>query len=617
MGKKLPWYLLKQYLFWMLFFALCRTLFLLYNFHDLREAGWGALQSYRYAFRVDTSMAAYLLVLSWLFYSAAAIFHKKIWIRLHVFYIVLLLLVFSIIAIAELQIYREWGTKINNKALGYLKRPGEIYHSVDTSFFLLGWLGVAVLITLGVLLFRRLHLHRFPGEPRRWIVTIVCFFLTPVLLGIAIRGGFQQIPIEESDAYFSSSNFLNLAAVNSGWTLSHSIIENRKVMGGNPYRYYPLAVAQQTVDTLYRVEKDSTLRLLSTTRPNVVLFVLEGWSGDLVESLGGYKGVMPHFEQMIQEGVFFTHAYASGSRSDQGMAAVFSAFPAQPKTSIITQPGKFARLPSIVGSFAKAGYRTSYMFGGQLSYGNIRAYMYYNHFDRIEEGEDFAADIPRGKLGVHDEYLFARQLKNLHREPQPFFAAMFTMSTHTPYDFPGLADSKLPYHDKYLKAAYYDDEQIRLFLDKASREPWFNNTLFVFVPDHSHTTEAHENPNEPDFRRIPMLFWGPVIKKEYRGTRCEKVCSQIDLAATLLKQLDLDASAFTWSKNLFNPYTREFAYFALEDGYGWVRPGAFLSWSHDLNRFYFEHCRDAEQKNTLDREGKSFLETMFQQYTDY
>ncbi|MFH1540445.1 MAG: sulfatase-like hydrolase/transferase, partial [Elusimicrobiota bacterium] len=224
--------------------------------------------------------------------------------------------------------------------------------------------------------------------------------ITPFLLFLGIRGGIQQIPIQQSDAYFSKHNVLNLAAVNSGWNLAQSIIENKKVIEKNPFQYYPFDEAKKIVQELHNVKKDTTINILNPTRnssnglktnlPNIVLIILEGWSGDLVKSLGGYDSITPNLEKLISEGILFENIYAGGSWSDHGISAIFSAFPAPPMgLSIIAQPNKYIHLPCISEELKNTGYNTSFLFGGQLSYGNIKAYLYYNKFDKIIEGKDF------------------------------------------------------------------------------------------------------------------------------------------------------------------------------------------------------------------------------------
>jgi len=645
MLKQLFTQIIKQYLFWMIFFFICRSIFLLYNLTEIDTIAFGEIVSaFWHGLYLDTSFACYFLGFSFVIFCLYAFIPKKIFHTVHLVYVLLLLVLFSLVTIAELEIYHEWGSKLTVKALRFLQNPSEVFHSTSVGFLIFGFIAVGVLTYAGYFLLKKINPFPSFGNDAQALSSgeragraVAFIFITPVWIVVGIRGGFQQIPIQQSDAYFSKHNILNLAAVNSGWNLGQSIWENKKNMEGNPYMYFSAEEAKKTVQEIYRIEKDTTVSILKTNRPNIVMVILESWSADLIKSLGGYESVTPGMDKLIEEGVVFENAYASGSLSDQGMAAIFSAFPAQPTVSIITQPGKYVKLPCLNTELKQAGYTTSFLFGGQLSYGNIKAYMYYNNFDRILEGSDFGDEIPIGRLGVHDEYLYERQLTELKNEKQPFFAAMFTLSSHNPFDMPMAEKDKLPWEGpeaKYVNSVRYADAKLYEFLQNAKKEKWFDNTLFVFVSDHSHRSPKYWAMNQPEYRKIPMVLWGNVIKDEFKGYKSKKICSQIDIASTLFHQLQIPADRFKWSKNLFNPYTPEFAYFETSDGFGWVRPAlpegkgasplrgdgsgaSYLAYSHPMNRYYFEKTNSPEEKNRLEKEGKSYLQVMFQEYTDY
>ncbi|MBK9015105.1 MAG: LTA synthase family protein [Saprospiraceae bacterium] len=352
--------------------------------------------------------------------------------------------------------------------------------------------------------------------------------------------------------------------------------------------------------------------------PNIVLVVLEGWSSDLIKSCGGYDGVTPNMERMISQGYFFNNCYASGYLSDQGMAAIFSAFPAQPKTSIIQEPNKYGHLPCINTELEKLGYHTSFLFGGQLSYGNIRSYMYFNGFDRIVEGKDFDSSIPQCKLGVADEYLYARQLEELAKEQEPFFAAMFTLSSHSPYDMP--MEEVLHWGDKekgYINSVYYADKCIQDFIEKAKTTSWYKNTLFVFVSDHGHRSPKNWVFYQPEYRKIPLLFYGEVIKPEYRGKIDTVVAAQTDLAATLLGQLDIEAGKYTYSKNLLNPSAQRHVFYSFDEGLCFIKPTGQLCWHVKDQRIDFEKTNTEAGKQELLQEGKAILQVLTKEYFSF
>lgn len=614
--------LVSTFLFWLGFFALNRTVFLVYNIDDISGVGFGDLVlTFINAWHLDASAACYLLLVPFVFLLARSVVPIRLFsIATNWFNYIAIGLV-SLIYVGELGIYDAWsGSKLNYKALSHLTTPDEVVNSTSYSFFF-GMLGLTALMSaIGIWTYKRFYQTPANGAKVNWIKSAILLLIMPVLIGIGIRGGVQQIPINQSDVFFSDEHYvLNVAAVNSPWNLFHSIEQNKAHMDQNPYLVSSMEEAQAIVNELYSTDSDSSVSVLTTDRPNVVLFILESWSSDLIESLGGYEGLTPHFEEMIDEGILFTNMYASGERSDQGMAAILSGYPAQPTTSIIKNIDKFQNLPSINTYFHDEGYMTDMIFGGQLNYGNIKAYMYFNEFKRITEVYDFPPEIPRGKLGVHDEYIFQQQSKNIGGDSEPFFSTVFTLSTHDPFDMPM---KEWPFDfggddNGIINAVHYSDQALNDYIEKAKQEEWYENTLFIFIADHGARTPKKWGFYTPEYRSIPMLWFGNVIKDEYRGSINDLIGSQTDLVATLLSQMNIDHSEFNWSKDLFNPSSKPFAYYAFIDGVGWVRPNNFMAYENNLDRFYVEQFENEEMKKHMLIEGQAYLQVLFQEYLDF
>lgn len=607
---------IRHYVLWIILFAAGRLIFLLWNSEEIGDSGIGeTAMAFIHSLYLDTAMACYLLSIPFLLLLITAItekpflFHVLKWTHAIIFFL------FFVMTISELSIYDEWHTKLNYKALWFFGNPSEVFSTASTMQLITSLGGSLILSAITMLVYRKFVIHNeMPKRKPYWILTTF-IVIVPMLIATGIRGGFQTIPINIADAYYSKNNFLNTVSVNSMFNLASSCIENANA--GEPLQFMSSEQCEQLFNSTMKPEKDTTLQILNTVRPNIVLVVLEGWSADMIESCGGYKGVTPNFDSLCREGILFTQCYASGSLSDQGMAAVFSAFPAQSQTSIITQPDKYDKLPCLNKNLKAAGYTTSFMFGGQLSYGNIRSYMYFNEFDKIIEEQDFDANIPKGKLGVHDEYLFPRQIAELKNMREPFFASMFTLSTHGPYDFELKND--LGWGDKekdYVNSIHYADNSIGEFVRAASKEKWFNNTMFVFVSDHSHNSPKNLSFNEPAYRRIPLLFCGPAIDSLYRGMKMDFVVSQTDLAATLLNQLNLSSTDFIYSKNLFNPFAKRHAYYAYEQGAAWIEDSEYIVWNFD-NTVAFSSVKSSSDSLRLTRNVKMFSQKVTTMYSSY
>lgn len=622
MFLKLVLNLLKQLLFWVLYFSFVRIFYLLYNLSELRIDSigfWESMASFIYGFRLDLATACYLILIPFLIILIQSFFKTK-FLRLALnIYSAIILAVYTMLITTEMGIYQEWKTKMHYKALMYMSNPAEIYNTAETSQFITLWILFFCIFILSFWIYRK-YFSQNISIKRNYILSLVFLIITPPFMVLGMRGGTQEIPIIQSQSYYSKHNILNLAAVNSGFNMYVSIIENYRNMGKNPFKYYSIEEVDKTLSEIYKIEKDTSLQILKTKKPNIVLIIWESCSATLIESLGGEIGVTPAYHELEKEGVLFTNLYSTGARSEQGMAAILAGFPAHPISSITIQPNKAGKLKTITHTLNSLGYYSSFYFGGQLIYGNIKSFIIHNGFDKIKEVYDFP-ELPKGKLGIHDEFMLNQQLTELNEQKEPFFSALFTLSTHSPYDMPMLDKKDWGYDDdinNYLNSALYTDRSLGAYFKEAKKQHWYKNTLFIIVSDHSHHSFPHDPFHSKEYHKIPMLFVGEVIKDEYKGLKWDKLGTQTDLIATLFSQMDLkkEAEYFHWSKNLLNPYAPEFANIAFEEGIGWLRPSGDFFYENRLDYYYYNNI-PTQYNDSIIREGKSFLQSVFQEYMDY
>ncbi|MBL7137604.1 MAG: sulfatase-like hydrolase/transferase [Bacteroidales bacterium] len=609
----------RQLLFWILFFNFTRVIFLLYHLRLIRIEKipfQEVLAVFYHAFKLDLATACYFMILPFLLLAVQTIYSPR-WLNIvNKAYAGIMIFFYSLTAAGEMGIYSEWKTKLTYKVINYLRCPSEIYNSAGTSDFLILLLLLLVMSGTGIYLYIRWFYPNLVRVKRVWWFTVGFLLLVPGPLFLGMRGGVQEIPINQSESIFTRKNILNVASVNNLFNLYISVFENLRNFDRNPYVFMDHSSAKSLVQELYKVKKDTTIQILTTNRPNVVLLILESWSADLIEDLGGKSGITPEVRKLQEGGILFTEIYASGSRSEQGMASIFGGLPAHPISCITVQPDKYQKVPSLSRNLSEKGYTTAFYFGGQLIYGNIKGYIYYNGFQKIMEIYDFPDELPLGKLGIHDEFTLGYMADDLDRTRQPFFVALFTLSTHSPWDQP--FEKPLTWGDnerEYINAAFYTDHCLGEFFQQAARKPWFDSTLFIIVADHSHNSYYNWHPHSREYHKIPMLFYGNVIREEFRGTTWSSIGNQHDIPATLLAQLDLPANQFHWSKNLFNPYVADFAYFSNEDGAGWIRPDGYFSFDLNIPYFYF-YEPSPQRQDTMIQEGKAYLQEVFREYLE-
>lgn len=607
------------FLFWLLFFAIDRFLFLFIFHKKLREIPLGEkLATFYHALTLDLSMTAYIVVIPLIVFSYWY-FTKKTsvnfnWVSI---YNKILLVVFSILSIVNFNIYREWGNKVNAKALAFaIHTPNEAFASSASSPILLSLFVLFLIIGIGVylnfiLVKRQIIFVKTPI----WLKALVTIFLLAFNF-LLIRGGVGVAPNSQSMAYFSKNQILNYASLNTEWNLISSILAASKT-NKNPYLYLEQHIADEEVAKLYTVRKDTSISILKTNRPNVVIFILESFTANLMKTLGNEDGISPNFDSLINKGVLFTKIYAAGNRTDKGLIATLTGFPTLGTGSIVKSPEKMQKIPAISQSLFNAGYQTSFFYGGESEFDNYKAFILSHSYQKLVDKNSFDQKDMNSKWGAYDGLVFNRQIEEANQAKQPFFSTILSLTNHEPFEVPGKAKFGTADNiQKFKSTAYYTDSCINDYLNTAKKQPWYKNTLFIFVADHGHLLPKNKyDVFEPERYHIPLLFYGDVIRDEFKGRKFNNVGSQQDIASTLLAQLNLPAKDFLWSKNLLNQYTKPFAFFSWDNGLGFIKDNHCVTFDNiGENILYNSNLKNKSETDENLKLGKSYLQSVYQQF---
>lgn len=520
---------------------------------------------------LDNSMAAYITALPALLTTATVYLRGAWWKPVLRTYFALIAGVVSAITLGDLVLYSFWGFRIDATPLFYLTSPADAVASIpawQTVVILLFIVAYAVLLVW--------PLWRWSGKvvqwtkPRRSLLSFAALLLLTAALFIPIRGGFTVSTMNVGKAYFSDRMELNHAAINPVFSLMSSLSKSEDF--SSQYRFFEPAEADALFEPL-RGGGPSVFPSDSSqwVEPgaNVVLVVLESFSGATMESLGGLSGVMPNLEQIASEGILFTHCYANSFRTDRGLTAILSGYPAQPTASIMKYPSKSQSLPAISKSLRREGYDTQFVYGGDADFTNMRSYFISMGMDNIVCDRDFPLGQRLSKWGVPDHVTFDEVYRLISAQPEgkPFMKMFLTLSSHEPFDVPM---NRL--EDKYLNSVAYTDSCLGDFVSKLKKLPVWENTLLVFVADHAFRYPYNVQNHDIDYHHIPLVWAGGAV----RAPRVvDDYMSQTDLAATLLAQLHIPYDDFAFSKNLADPSREHFGYYTFPDGFGYIdREGA-------------------------------------------
>lgn len=559
-------FLLEYYLFWIVSSVIAKFIFLVYQ-------GNGSLTFSDYfhivfrGLRMDLSLGGYILLLSSVIMAFSPYLRDRLIRGIFSGLSFLLLLVFWLIVVADLELFHNWGYHMDATVLEYIRTPKEALASTpDTLILILVAMWLA--LTLGSYVFYLKFIgNKLVYSPGNGWMTLVFLVIGGSLI-IPVRGGFNVAPMNSSFVFFHKTNmYANQAAINPVWNFMYEA-EHANRLKGN-YKYMEEEEARIAVERLYRTG-DTQLHLLKTKRPDVVVLLLESFTADAVGVLGGNEEATPNLNQLAKEGVLFSNIYATGNRSDKGMAGVVSAYPAYPAYSLLKYPSKMGRHPRFPKDLEEEGYHTRFYYAGDINFGGFRALATMSFQDMVTEN-DFSGEATKTtfKWGIHDEFMFERLSEDVAQAPRPFMYMAFNMSSHEPFEVP--METKIPgeTRDKrFLNAIYYSDRCIGEFVRKAKESGAWDNMLLVLVADHGTISIKNHSFHDPAAFHIPLIFSGGALN--VRDTVISTIGSQTDVAATLLAQLDIPHSPYKFSKNLLAENVVPFAYYSTGSAAGVV-----------------------------------------------
>ena len=621
--KRYVIYLAKILIFMLLMFTTMRIVFIVNYWHLVTVDQVPFLEIIRGFFKalpLDIASACYIMPFPALVMFIFTCFNKNTsyrWVRWY-FYIIIAAYILAVMG--EIGIYGEWGTKLSAKALAYLENPSEVINTASTQQTVLLislWACFTVLFCWWYVKWIEPSSGDYVREKAHPLMYSAVFVIAFGLMFLGMRGGINEIPISTSSGYFSNYKIVNIMTVNPAYNLLENISNDRKVKENAHFNYMGFESAKSITEETHQVECDSTISILKTEHPNILIVLLESWSADLIESLGGDPSITPNFHELEKDGLLFTNFYASANRSQQAIASIVGGLPGLPVTTITNHQEKYYAIPSITKSLDSIGYYSSFYFGGELNYGNILSYLRYNEFDRIVEGNDVNEHFHKGKLGIQDTDMLPWAAKDINSQPEPFFTTIFTLSTHSPYDYPKIFEElEWPQLEKvYINSAKYTDIAIKLFMDRAKQQPWYKNTLFLFMADHSHPSYKNHPLESFEYHKIPLLIYGEPLQDSIRGTTFDKICGNTDIPATLLAQLGVKHDDFIWSKDVFNTCYKPFAFFELYSGLGWkTDEGEFIV---TTNNKVLKNTFPEEQSDSLTRQGKAYMQYHFDLFNRY
>jgi phosphoglycerol transferase MdoB-like AlkP superfamily enzyme len=460
------------------------------------------------------------------------------WVMLALLLPLSLLMVF--VGFSEFTFWNEFSSRFNFIAVDYLIYTNEVVGNIRESYnlpLLLGGVGALTLVIWWATA-RWLRPHWEGKLPLgRRLATVVALLALPPLAVLALDERYKE---------FSADAQANELAGNGYYDFWHAFWSN-EIDYDRFYKTLPRTKAVATLATELgahripvQVSQRPQIRDIVNPGPekrlNVVMVSVESLSAEFLSPFGNPRLLTPSLDKLAKEGLLFTKLYATGTRTVRGLEALTLSVPPTPGHSIVKRPDN-ANLFTVGEVFNQRGYESLYLYGGYGYFDNMNAFFAGNGYTVIDRTALKPEEIHFENIwGVADEDLFTLTLRELDQRfasGKKFFAHVMTTTNHRPFTYPeGRID--IPSKTSREGGVKYTDYAIGRFIEQARSKPWFDETVFVIVADHTHKGRGRQELPIENYH-IPMIIYAP---KHVAPGRVDTIASQMDVAPTLLGLLN-------------------------------------------------------------------------------
>lgn len=531
--------------------------------------------------------------------------HKRIW----TFLLSLVLLMMIFMYVVDFAHFAYLNQRLNASVLNYLEDAAISMKMVWQSYPVI-WLALLLVLSAvgSYFLFRFLasrysKSRRRTGSKQRWFENA----LWAIMLGIFIFGSLSQYPLRWSDAFGLGNDYKANLALNPFESFFNTLkfrkhtYDPKKLSALYPVlqQYYDFN-DPQNLSFARRVEGDS-----SVVAPNVVLIIAESFSAYKSSSFGNPLKTTPFFDSLANNGLLFTRTFTPAYGTARGVWAIITSNPDVEAPETASRNPAAVKQQTIINAFRP--HDKFYFLGGSTSWANIRGLLQ-NNIDSLKIYEEKDFDLPKIDVwGISDKNLFLEANRILSKEKKPFFAIIQTADNHRPYTIPEedldefrkITDVPL---DSIRKAGFesleeynafrYTDYCFNKFFDAASKEDYYDNTIFVIIGDHGIPGNAGDlfpevyTGQRLTQHHVPMLYYAPGKISPARNSR---IASQVDVLPTLAGLTKIPYTNSSLGRDLLNTEaSKQFAFiFDMDNRQVSIIDSSFL-FRHQMNSGFDE-----------------------------
>lgn len=530
--------------------------------------------------------------------------------------VLLLMLSYSV---GDLLYFGEVQRHIGAEVLNLTADAGALFEIAVSSRLIETLLATGMLVLVGIAYYALIirPLTRFSPLPRRWWVRLVAWLGLMLLYLFLFRGMITSSrPINLSDAFTGSKLPQANLALNPVYT-SYREIKNR--LNRQPLRYVSEADLQDFAEKAPLVFHWQRA-LNNPTGKNIVLVLLESWSYQYIDGLSGSRyGATPFMDSLIAKSQVWDQFYAAGQRSILGIQAILSSIPTLPNQPTLGFGLEMTEMSRIAEIANRYDYRTLMMQSSARrsfhmdSIANALGFQAYYGKEDVPLLREYPQEQPRFGWDYDALQFFVKKLSE-PSDAKPFFAFMFTGTTHEP--FPKISNEFELYpfqaqgEQGFLNTLKYSDWAVQEFMREAAKQPWYQNTVFIFTADH--TLNAAQGGNLQQNFHIPLIIFTP--DGSLKPTRHAALGSQYDVFPTLMDLLGFNQSISTFGQSLLSDPPRQSVVVSQGNVSGMITPTNWLAFNEQGIVEQSAELSETEQKEfKLNKQKMQYADQLLRQ----
>ena len=620
--------LIKVYFVFVAVFFVGRLFFYLLNMERFDDISfYESILTFIYGLRMDTIIISIMLAIPTLALCLSPkIFYKFISKLLNI-YILSFLILAVFIECASFPFFAQYDLRPNYLFIEYLEYPQEV-SSLLFKDYKLQFIAAFLIISLVVTLYIKSKFINFENVFQQSYLSRILMLL-PILLVlfIGIRSSLGHRPVNISDALYSTNRVINEITKNSLHSLGYAYYSNKKTENNiakygkidikEAYKLVSSAIGVEYKDEKRPFYREVKSKLDSKKQKNLVIFIQESMGAQFTGFIGN-NTLTPNLDKLAKDYISFTNLYSNGTRSVRGLAALTSGTLPIHGVEVIKRNKSQQDYFTIASLLKPYGYKSSFIYGGEARFDNMKSWYLGNGFDEVIEQKDYENPIFTSTWGVSDEDLVIKaneKFKSHYANKENFVSVMFSSSNHMPFELP---EGKIEFEKNFPKASVenaikYADFAIGKFFELAKKEGYFKNTVFVVISDHN--VRVYGDQIVPiDMFQIPAV----IISDNIPPQIFSRLTSQPDVLATALDLIGIDLSYPILGNSIFKDNKKDINLMLFDEIYAYRKEDkvAILVPNMPIKTYLYKDKKliEIEEDSLLEKEALSLIYVLDDMY---